>query len=668
VSSNPYLEAGITQQQFNQVNTPEFYSADPLAQRYVLQNISPTYAQQPALQQQQYIQNLNTGPNTLQGIGNLARDFSQGITQGIKGIPAAGSQAASGIGTELRNQFNGKIEFEPNIGPFTGGLLDSARNLFGGVYNLPGSIQNSFTGQNRNNMTRFNYTPEIENKISNYSKRFPVSNFAGQSVPYFALPAKVGYGPGWLRGLSGPALGAATLFAGTPGSIQQRASQVPLGLAIPLASHALGMGIRNFRGQKSTPVGLSQLSKSDLPAEPAQIHAEVRAKLIPKGEELVLTPPEEAQATQETFQDAQATAKSIYDGLNSDDPVLLANATKTLEQIKKDVKVDKRGNDLQKEMDDLSAKLEIYNTQVEAYPDVYLPKILETDTAIKQAGIEKVKLERKSDEARMILAHLKLVAKNEKVNARVAKQEARQAALEEKRILNGRTLEYGLTDNPEPLNLSKKQRGRIQSARGILQKAKKAYTAGLTMLTEGEFQGGRSGKGGESVGAKYRYKEDTVIGRPYLNGNMDIEIPVINREGQLRTRLLHEESSGSRIVTASVSKNKAPHVYRDGKVYNVETGLEVPQIKQEGIFSDQIRAQEASIQETFDNYKAEKVGENAENAYVLDSLKEQVPEYKEFLRKTLGREVTFEDFKNLRDAIEDMNKKQRTELDKEFPC
>lgn len=182
----------------------------------------------------------------------------------------------------------------------------------------------------------------------------------------------------------------------------------------------------------------------------------------------------------------------------------------------------------------------------------------------------------------------KVAKAKEKADAKAAKT-AEQSQVETKAsIKKARDAGYEPTQSREGMSR-------------LIQRAKKTNTVALI---EYEAQGGESGVGGESVNANYRFKRDTIIEGPADNAKGVTQIKVINNEGQVRTRLFNEPTSGSRIVSVTRTDEPAPYRYEYGKVYDVATGAEVAQIDVEGIFSKDIQARIENIERVLTKYRA----------------------------------------------------------------
>jgi hypothetical protein len=107
-----------------------------------------------------------------------------------------------------------------------------------------------------------------------------------------------------------------------------------------------------------------------------------------------------------------------------------------------------------------------------------------------------------------------------------------------------------------------------QSEAGKVKLIQRAKDKGETVLIEYRAQ-----KSGESEGANFKYKRDTVIEGPHRNKQGIEQIRVINNEGQIRTRFMNDPESGSQIVSVTRTDEPAPYRYEDGKVLDNEGNI-----------------------------------------------------------------------------------------------
>lgn len=186
-----------------------------------------------------------------------------------------------------------------------------------------------------------------------------------------------------------------------------------------------------------------------------------------------------------------------------------------------------------------------------------------------------------------------------KLEAAIAKAKERTARYAEKEEAAARKKEMGALkadikarsegkERTEKLKAQAKQAGYepAQSQQGMskmLAKAKKKNTVALVEY-EAEIAG-------ERESSTYKFKSDTVVSTPYADQNGNLIYKVINENGQLTTRHIHDETHGSRTLSVTNTDEPAPYKLNDaGDVVEVATGKVIEQTKEATHKSSTIRA------------------------------------------------------------------------------
>lgn len=655
------IQAGISVQALTA--DPEFLALPDNDKRIIMEEADPEFRALPDTDKAGIIGELKytQTPTVTQGLGNVGNTIGSSVGQAVQAIPQmiqqAPGQIMNAVGTQAKTFTQSKNPLlDMQIAATTKGL-DSLSNLATGIYNLRGDLTNAYTGRQTVQPTQAPQTtqlPIVGGYIKAMQEQNPVAGFVGENMPY-AFPVAQAARAKYLASIAeGAGLGALSDPGQVDNRLQARTQAGVMGGALPTALGAAGRAIAKPKPvvPQRPQVQMRNVNQALEQAGQLQQAKQLRAAITKRQDEILNA---QAITEQKTLSDRLTKLNQMYKGLDElergPDKLMASRAAQMKAQVK--TQYDKVYAEQQAKFPSKKTK------QTKIIQQGQLPMIInlglkavkaggESKKRFKQVvkgytpqdqsrinkGIEDaIKAEKAKGQAEATRAALRREAGKEKAKAiskSTPKQERATAISKE-----------GKRREVEAIREKAKERGHepAQSQEGILKTVKGAKKANETVLLEYEAEGGKSGVGGESESANYRFKHDTVLDTS-ITDNGDITVKVINAEGQLRTRHVHEKMSGSRIVSATRTGEPARYALEDGQVKDLKTGQIVEQVKEGGVFSSQIRADIEKLENfnrTLRKYKQKqarvgdivKTARDIDDQSLLDGLDDRNPKITE---------------------------------------
>lgn len=259
----PEIQSKIASDFFTQkVASQKGYSdAPPDVQTQIKSDFYKTYGLEEPLQA-----SATKSVSLQEGLGNLGNTAGKAIS----GVAQAAvnpqtytnlaNQAGNAIQTEIQSSVDPQQPITDkvvNALPFTKylpGAVEGVRGLANGVWNLGPDIVNAYQGNQ--DIQHQNLIPELPQPVQDYMKRYPVSTFAGEQLP-FAFPiGEAAQGANLLKSIGeGAAIGA---IQDNPNGLQGRLENAAVGAALPAVA---GLGAKALKGR----VARSNLDIPDVP-------------------------------------------------------------------------------------------------------------------------------------------------------------------------------------------------------------------------------------------------------------------------------------------------------------------------------------------------------------------------------------------------------------------
>lgn len=320
---------------------PKFAALSRDAQAEVLERVKPGFSKlstegQDAViqrlipQQDQPLQASATKSVSIpEGLGNLVGAAGNAIGNVAKAAvnPETYTNLAQNAGNAIGTEIQSMADPNQSIGeriinnlPGTRlipGAIEGVRGIANGVWNIAPDLVNAYQGQDV--AKRQDLIPELPQPVQDYMKKYPVSTFLGQQLPY-ALPitrgAQAGEAAGALNAIGeGAALGA---IQDNPNGLQGRLENAAVGAALPAAAGLAGKvagKVLQGRVQMSAepPIGLKQLEEIPANEPQGQIQQPEGAQYA-QGPQVEPTPPQSGQVRNGQNQKKVTLYRGVVEG------------------------------------------------------------------------------------------------------------------------------------------------------------------------------------------------------------------------------------------------------------------------------------------------------------------------------------------------------------------